>query len=132
MIRKCLSCIIASMIRSASIGTLFLLVTNCTHLPPDAPPDDPPRDSAASGFTNFETGPVKPLAISSDQRYLFVLNTADDRLEIFDTRGDRLRSIGETAVRLRPVSLALRNDKQLWVVNHLSDFVGVVDVSVPE
>ncbi len=129
MIRKCLSCGIATMIRSASMGILYLLVTNCTHLPP---PDDPPQESAASGFTNFETGPVKPLAISSDRSYLFALNTADDRLEIFDTRGDRLRSIGETAVGLRPVSLALRNDKELWVVNHLSDSVSVVDISVPE
>jgi len=128
MIRECLSCRIATMIRSASTGILFLLVINCTHFPPD----DPPQEFAASGYTNFETGPVKPLAISSDQRYLFVLNTADDRLEIFDTRGERLRSIGETAVGLRPVSLALRNDKELWVANHLSDSVSVVDVSVPE
>jgi 6-phosphogluconolactonase (cycloisomerase 2 family) len=64
----------------------------------------------SNGFTNFETEPVRPLLLSADGRYLFALNTADDRLEIFDAQGETLRSIGETAVGLRPVALALRDN----------------------
>jgi YVTN family beta-propeller protein len=85
---------------------------------------------ASDGFTNFETEPVRPLALSPDGHYLYALNTADDRLEIFNAEGERLRSVGETSVGLRPVAIALRGT-QAWVVNHLSDSVSVVDVSDP-
>ena len=86
---------------------------------------------ASDGFTNFETEPVRPLALSPDGHFLYALNTADDRLEIFDTRGAELRSIGETAVGLRPVAIALRGN-QAWVVNDLSDSVSVIDVKRAE
>jgi len=82
----------------------------------------------SNGFTNFETEPVRPLALSADARTLYALNTADDRLEIFDAQGETLRSLGETTVGLRPVALALFGN-EAWVVNHLSDSVSVVDVS---
>ena len=112
------------------IGLVFflLLPLSCSYLSPDEPVPEP----VPGGYTHFETGPVTPLALSSDQRYLFALNTADDRVEIFDTRDGRLESVGETSVGMRPVALALRNDRELWVVNHLSDSVSVVDVSRPE
>jgi YVTN family beta-propeller protein len=84
----------------------------------------------SSGFTNFETEPVQPLALSTDGRYLYALNTADDRLEIFDAQGEIMRSVGETTVGLRPVAIALRGN-QAWVVNHLSDSVSVVDIADP-
>lgn len=89
-----------------------------------------PRSTPSGGYTNFEVEPVRPLALSADGRFLYALNTADDRLEIFSTEGDGLRSVGETLVGLRPVALALRGH-QAWVVNHLSDSVSVVDVSDP-
>lgn len=84
----------------------------------------------SEGFTNFETEPVRPLVLSPEGRYLYALNTADDRLEIFDTLGEQLRSVGETAVGLRPVAIALRGN-QAWVANHLSDSVSVIDVTDP-
>ena len=71
--------------------------------------DHRPHASAPSdGYTNFETEPVCPLALSDDGRYLYALNTADDRLEIFEASGDSLRSLGETTVGMRPVAIALR------------------------
>ncbi len=90
----------------------------------------PHLSSPSDGFTNFETEPVRPLALSDDGRYLYALNTADDRLEIFDTQGENLRSVGETSVGLRPVAIALRGG-EAWVVNHLSDSVSVVDIRDP-
>ncbi|MGH7830264.1 MAG: YncE family protein, partial [Candidatus Binatia bacterium] len=82
-------------------------------------------------MTHFETEPVRPLALSPDGRYLYALNTADDRLEIFAAEGESLRAVGETTVGLRPVALALRGN-EAWVVNHLSDSVSVVDVGDPD
>ncbi len=59
-----------------------------------------------------------------------MVNTPDARLEIFrvDTIG-RLTPIGSVAVGLEPVAVAARSDGEVWVVNHLSDSVSIVDVS---
>jgi YVTN family beta-propeller protein len=86
--------------------------------------------SVSDGFTNFETEPVRPLALTPDRRCLYALNTANDRPEIFDAQGEMLKALGETTVGLRPVALALHG-KEARVVNHLSDSVSVVDVSNP-
>jgi len=107
------------------------LFSACSFAPPDIGHRSPaPVSNPSDGFTNFETEPVRPLALSTDGRHLFVLNTADDRLEIFDAQGDSLRSVGETTVGLRPVAIAIRGN-EAWIVNHLSDSVSVVDVGNP-
>ena len=46
-----------------------------------------PNAHAASPFTLFETGQVRPLALSPDGTRLFAVNTPDNRLEIFDVTG---------------------------------------------
>ena len=38
----------------------------------------------AGSFVTFETGQVRPLALSPDDLHLYAVNTPDDRLEIFD------------------------------------------------
>ncbi|MDJ0621331.1 MAG: hypothetical protein QNJ17_00110 [Desulfocapsaceae bacterium] len=83
------------------------------------------------GFTNFETEPVHPLVITTDQRYLYALNTADDRLEVFKLVNGQPQSIGESLVGLRPVAITLTSDNKAWIVNHLSDSVSVVDLTIP-
>ncbi len=88
------------------------------------------HSASSDGFTNFETEPVRPLAISADGRYLYALNTADDRLEIFDAQEETLRPLGEITVGLRPVAMVLHGH-YVWVVNHLSDSVSVVNVNDP-
>jgi DNA-binding beta-propeller fold protein YncE len=82
-------------------------------------------------YTLFETLQVRPLALSPDGRLLFAANTPDNRLEIFEVRRDGLRSIGSVVVGLEPVALAVRSDREVWVVNHLSDSVSIVDVGDP-
>ena len=117
-----------------SLPAVFILalLSACSFSPPKEVSRAFLSSSAtkSNGFTNFETEPVHPLALSADERYLYALNTADDRLEIFDAQGETLRSLGETTVGLRPVALALCGN-DVWVVNHLSDSVSVVDVSNP-
>ena len=110
--------------RSALILLICLAVTACA-----APYFDPPRPS--EGFTNFETEPLRPLALSPDGNYLYALNTADDRLEVFAAEAGSLTSLGEVRLGLRPIALTLRRPGELWVVNPLSDRVNVVDVSDP-
>jgi MYXO-CTERM domain-containing protein len=77
----------------------------------------------------FESVPSRPLALSSDGARLYAVNTPDAHLEIFDVRGGTPVPVGSVPVGLDPVAVALRNDGEAWVVNHLSDSVSVVDVA---
>ena len=111
---------------------MLALLPACNSVPIEKGLSTPVSSSftQSSGFTNFETEPVSPLVLSADGRYLYALNTADDRLEVFAAQGETLNSLAETTVGLRPVALALHGN-EVWVVNHLSDSVSVVDVSNP-
>ncbi|KYG02104.1 hypothetical protein BE21_05635 [Sorangium cellulosum] len=84
--------------------------------------------AAATSFTTFESGQVRPLALSANGKLLFAVNTPDNRLEIFRVQADRLRLEASVPVGLEPVAVAARGDDEVWVVNHLSDSVSVVDV----
>ena len=86
---------------------------------------------AAESYTNFETtGHVRPIALSPDGTKLFAVNTPDGRLEIFDVgTGGSLTRSASVPVGLDPVSVATRNASEVWVVNHLSDSISIVDVS---
>src|SRR5437016_6356528 len=87
----------------------------------------------AGSFVEFESGQVRPLALSPDHSRLFAVNTPDARLEIFAVDGaGNLTRTGSVAVGLEPVAVAARTNGEVWVVNHLSDSVSIVDVgSVP-
>lgn len=87
--------------------------------------------SEYSGFVAFESGPVRPLAISPNGKRLFVTNISDNRLEIFDIRHRIPRPLGSVMVGMEPVSVAVLDDDTVFVANHLSDSVSVVDVSRP-
>src|SRR5262245_28673772 len=84
---------------------------------------------ASASFTTFETGQVRPLALSPDGTRLFAVNTPDDRLEIFDVSAGGLVHTAAVPVGLEPVAVAARSSGEVWVVNHLSDSVSVVDVA---
>jgi DNA-binding beta-propeller fold protein YncE len=87
--------------------------------------------AAEKSFTAFESGQVRPLALSFDGDYLYACNTPDNRLEIFKTTGSGLTKVGSVGVGLEPVAVAVRNDHEVWVVNHLSDSISIVDVRSP-
>ncbi|HEX3141571.1 MAG TPA: hypothetical protein VHQ87_16060, partial [Rhizobacter sp.] len=84
---------------------------------------------AIGKFTTFESGHVRPMALSSNGLRLFVVNTPDNRVEVYNTQSGVPVLTESIPVGLEPVAVALANDNQLWVVNHLSDSVSVVDVS---
>jgi len=79
-------------------------------------------------FVNFEAGHVRPLALSADGDQLYVVNTPDARLEIFDLTGELPANVGSVPVGLSPVAVAVAPSGEVWVVNHLSDSVSIVDV----
>ncbi|MDB4977144.1 MAG: hypothetical protein JWN48_5485 [Myxococcaceae bacterium] len=85
----------------------------------------------ASSYSLFETLQTRPLALSPDGKLLFVANTPDDRLEIFRVSRQHLEPVGSVAVGLEPIALAVRGDDEIWVVNHLSDSISIVDVRNP-
>ncbi|WP_272420370.1 YncE family protein [Polyangium jinanense] len=89
----------------------------------------PAAAEASSSFALFESGQVRPLALSPDGNRLYAVNTPDNRLEVFHVTSLGLVHIGSVTVGLEPVAVAARNNGEVWVVNHLSDSVSVVDVT---
>jgi len=84
---------------------------------------------AQGNYTLFESGPVRPLALSQDGTKLFVCNIPDGRLEIFDVSPAGLTHSGSVQVGVDPVAVAQSPSGQVWVVNHMSDSVSIVDVA---
>jgi YVTN family beta-propeller protein len=86
--------------------------------------------TAGAQFVTFETGQVRPLALSPDQSKLFAINTPDARLEIFSVDGGTgaLTHTGSVPVGMEPIAVAARTNTEVWVVNHLSDSISIVDV----
>ena len=85
--------------------------------------------ATVNAFTLFETGLVRPLAMSPDGNRLFACNTPDNTLEIFDITVAGLSHVASVPVGLEPVAVAARSNNEVWVVNHLSDSVSIVDVT---
>jgi DNA-binding beta-propeller fold protein YncE len=84
--------------------------------------------AAAQQYTLFESGQVRPLALSPSGNLLFAVNTPDNRLEIFKVDNAGLTHRSSIPVGLEPVAVAARSDWEVWVVNHLSDSVSIVQV----
>ncbi len=97
-----------------------IVVSSLLSADADAQPD----------YTLFESDPVRPIALSPNKQRLFVVNTPDGHLEIYDvSSGVGLRE-ASVSVGLEPVAVAARNNDEVWVVNHMSDSVSVIDLSV--
>lgn len=88
-----------------------------------------PADAVGNGIVSFESGQVRPLLLAPSGDRLFALNTPDNRVEIYGVGNAGLSLQTSVQVGLEPVALALRDDRELWVVNHLSDSVSVIDLA---
>ena len=107
--------------RARIIGQLALLGGALTALSGEA--------SASDNFVLFESGQVRPLALSPSGRLLFATNTPDNRLEVFQVGPGTLTHLESVPVGLEPVAVAARSEHEVWVVNNVSDSVSVVDVA---
>ncbi|TQF68145.1 hypothetical protein FLM44_19450 [Pseudoalteromonas luteoviolacea] len=96
---------------------------------PVAPVKVTPPDTK-SDYIGFESAPVRPLAKTANGKILLMTNTSNNTLEIFSIGVDGQISLSQTVhVGLEPVSVAFINN-EAWVVNHLSDSVSIVDLSL--
>ena len=85
--------------------------------------------AAITNYFNFETAPVHPVALGPDGRTLAVCNLADARVELFDVSSGLPVPSGSVPVGLDPVSARFASPNELWVVNHLSSTISIVDVA---
>ncbi len=83
--------------------------------------------AAQPDFIAFESGQVRPVTITPDGSLLLAVNTPDNRLEVFRIAEGHLLHIDSIPVGMEPVAVAARNNREFWVVNHLSDSVSVID-----
>jgi YVTN family beta-propeller protein len=96
---------------------------------------DAPRPARSAGppttdFTNFESHPVHPLAVTPNGQKLLALNVPDARLTVFAIGPlGALTRLDEIPVGLDPSSVAARTDGEVWVVNAGSDDVSIVDLN---
>lgn len=90
-----------------------------------APPPSPPEQVV------FEAGPVRPITLTPSGDKLIVTNMPDHRIEVFDVGPDGvLTHDRDIVVGMVPVAVAARSDNEVWVVNHLSDSISIVDLSL--
>lgn len=85
--------------------------------------------SAQTEFVNWESPHAHPLELSADGTHLYAVNTPDNRLEVFDARDAGIVPLMSIPVGLDPVSVRAHSSQQVWVVNHVSDSISVVDVT---
>jgi hypothetical protein len=90
--------------------------------------------TAATDYTLFEADPVRPVAVLEASGWVAVANTPDDFLEIFQPSRRGVRSCARLKVGMRPVAVAVVREERaratLWVVNHLSDSISVVELDL--
>ena len=84
-------------------------------------------NAADQPYVNWENHPVHAVDLSPDKTRLAVTHTADNRVQLFDVSLGRPIRMGHVKVGVDPVSVRFRNNDELWVVNHISDSVSVVD-----
>ena len=83
-----------------------------------------PQPPAAVGHPGFLSPHASPIAISGG--YVFVTNTPADTVDVIDAATRAI--VARVNVGINPVGIAVRPDgKEVWVANHVSDSVSVID-----
>ena len=82
-----------------------------------------------SGLVNYESPHVHPIDLTPNNNTLVAVNTAAHRLEIYNVANGAMAYQGFVPVGLDPVSVRARTNTEVWVVNHLSDSVSIVNLT---
>ncbi|QDV82168.1 ankyrin repeat domain-containing protein [Planctomycetes bacterium TBK1r] len=83
-----------------------------------------PREPLAVGHPTFASPHASPIAISGN--FVFVVNTPADTVDVIDAEKRKVHT--QISVGVDPVGIAVRPDgKEVWVSNHVSDSVSVID-----
>lgn len=84
---------------------------------------------AESTFANYESPQAHSLKISQDGRRLYAVNTPANLLMVYSLeQPNSPKLLLEVPVGIEPISLAIRNATEVWVLNHISDSISVVDL----
>jgi len=83
---------------------------------------------AAASPDNFESSPVHPIELTPDGARLVVAHTADASVVVFDATTQPPTRLITLPVGLEPVSVRARTATELWVVNHVSDSISILDL----
>lgn len=92
-------------------------------------PTTPAPVTRGQNFVSYESGHVRPLAITPDGGFLLATNTPNNSVEIFSISNTGLTPVSSVTVGMEPVAIAILNNSEAWVVNHLSDSISVIDLS---
>lgn len=85
---------------------------------------DAPRKPLRVGYPTFASPHANPIAVHGDS--VFVANTPAGTVDVIDKVTQKVRT--RIHVGIDPVSIAVRPDgKEVWVSNHVSDSVSVID-----
>lgn len=124
--------LLAINILSACGGTSANDVSDERPISSPTQPSEPPRvQPPQASYIGFESASVRPITLVENR--LFVANTSNNSVEVFSL-GDSAEPSHQTSipVGLEPVALAVSPQNQLWVVNHLSDSISIVDIDAPQ
>lgn len=76
---------------------------------------------------NFENHPQRAIDLSPDGEWLAVAHTADQRVQLFRIGPTGPVPAGSVVVGVDPVAVRFRGNGELWVANHVSDSISIVD-----
>jgi len=113
----------------AWVAASWILIGMCAFIFSPLPDKHVSAASNGPSFLEFESGQVRPIAISPDGNKLFAANTPNGTLEIFNITSSGLAFQTRVPVGMEPVAIAARTNNEVWVINHLSDSVSVVALS---
>lgn len=123
----------------STLVSTFLL-TACSSSPDNEAPNNPNLpdqgrvEPVTTNYITFESGAVRPVAISSNGKTVLITNTPNHSLDVFQYgENDQLTFRQSIPVGMEPVAVGFANDQEAWVVNHVSDSISIVnlDDSVP-
>lgn len=83
----------------------------------------------SNGLVNYESPHVHPIDLTPDKNTLLAVNTAAHRLEIYNVANGAMAYQGFVPVGIDPVSVRARSNNEVWVVNHMSDSVSIIDLN---
>ncbi|MBA63207.1 MAG: hypothetical protein CMJ76_12690 [Planctomycetaceae bacterium] len=84
---------------------------------------------AELSFANYESPQSHSLIISQDGGQLYAVNTPANLLTVYSLKQPDLPELlMEIPVGIEPISLAISHQNEVWVLNHISDSISVVDL----
>ncbi|MEC9112562.1 MAG: hypothetical protein VYA85_09885, partial [Verrucomicrobiota bacterium] len=109
---------------SASIGLGFLLEGDAEELDNNKKNGHPIEPPNQVGYPSLMSPHSNPTALLNS--HLFVANTPSDTVDVINTKTGKI--VKRISVGVDPVSICIRPDgKEVWVSNHVSDSVSVID-----